>query len=311
MMPKMKQPDPPWSSTTAIAGRGGVRRAVFCYASRMELALRIIVIAAAVYGAIVGLTYIVQRQLQYFPDRRMYSPREGGVPEMSIVRFPAADGLQLISWYHAPVSDLPTVIYFHGNAGNIAARGAVVRPWIETGYGVLLVGYRGYGGGDGRPTEEGLYADGRGAIAYVLSRGVPARRIVLYGESLGTGVAVKMAVEHKVGAVILEAPFTSAVEVGARAYPILPVRWLMKDRYESLGRIADIDAPLLIIHGEADPIIPVSHGREMLAAAREPKRGVFIANAGHGDLGAHGAGAVIQEFLTETFPSCCPRRGLR
>ena len=268
----------------------------------MELAARIALIAALVYGVVVGLTYIVQRQLQYFPDRRMYSPPEGGVPEMSVVRFQAADGVQLISWHHAAAAGAPTVVHFPGNGGNIAGRGVAARPWIDAGYGVLLVGYRGYGGSDGRPTEEGLYADGRAAIAYLRGRGVPARRIVLYGESLGTGVAVKMAVEHEVGAVILEAPFTSAVDVGARAYPILPVRWLMKDRYESLGRIAAIDAPLLIVHGEDDRTIPVTQGRRMLAAAREPKQSVFIAGAGHDDLRAHGADAAIMRFLAATFP---------
>ena len=268
----------------------------------MDLALRIVLIAMAVYGTVVGLTYIVQRQLQYFPDRRMYSPLEGGVPEMSIVRFNAADGVQLISWHHAGDAGAPTVVYFPGNGGNIAGRGGAARPWIEAGYGVLLVGYRGYGGSDGRPTEEGLYADGRAAIAYLSGRGVPAPRIALYGESLGTGVAVKMAVEHEVGAVILEAPFTSAVDVGAPAYPILPVRWLMKDRYESLGRIAAVEAPLLIVHGEDDRTIPVAHGRRMLAVARAPKQGVFIAGAGHDDLRAHGADAAILRFLAATFP---------
>ena len=111
-----------------------------------------------------------------------------------------------------------------------------------------------------------------------------------------------MAVEHEVGAVILEAPFTSAVDVGARAYPFLPVRWLMKDRYESLGRITAVDAPLLIIHGEDDRVVPVDHGRRMLAGAREPKQGVFIAGAGHNDLRAHGADAAILRFLAATFP---------
>ena len=267
----------------------------------MELVARIALITALVYGVVVGLTYIVQRHLQYFPDRRMYSPRDGGVPEMSVVRFKAADGVRLISWFHA-AAGAPTVVYFHGNGGNIAGRGGAARSLIDAGYGVLLAGYRGYGGSDGRPTEEGLYADGRAAIAWLRDRGVPTRRIVLCGESLGTGVAVKMAVEHEVGAVILEAPFTSAVDVGARAYPLLPVRWLMKDRYESLSRIAAVDAPLLIVHGEDDRTIPVAQGRRLLAAAREPKQGVFIAGADHNDLRAHGADAAILSFLAATFP---------
>ena len=267
----------------------------------MELVARIALITALVYGVVVGLTYIMQRHLQYFPDRRMYSPREGGVREMSVVRFNAADGVQLVSWHHA-AAGAPTVVYFPGNGGNIANRGIAARHLIDSGYGVLLVGYRGYGGSGGRPTEEGLYADGRAAIAWLRDSGVPAHRMVMHGESLGTGVAVRMAVEHEVGAVILEAPFTSAVDVGARAYPFLPVRWLMKDRYESLARITDVDAPLLIVHGEDDRVVPVDHGRRMLAAAREPKQGVFIAHAGHNDLRAHGADAAILRFLAATFP---------
>lgn len=190
---------------------------------------------------------------------------------------------------------------FHGNAGSIAGRGGHVQPWLEAGYGALLLSYRGYGGSEGRPTEDRLYADARAAIAYVLAQGVAPDRLVLYGESLGTGVAVKMAVEHDVAAVVLEAPFTSAVDVGAEAYWILPVRWMMKDRYESIKRISEIDAPLLIIHGEADRTIPISHGRELLAAAREPKRGIFIAGAGHNDLRTFGAGNMILEFLAEIF----------
>ena len=117
---------------------------------------------------------------------------------------------------------------FHGNAGSIAGRGGHVQPWLEAGYGALLLSYRGYGGSEGRPTEDRLYADARAAIAYVLAQGVAPDRLVLYGESLGTGVAVKMAVEHDVAAVVLEAPFTSAVDVGAEAYWILPVRWMTR-----------------------------------------------------------------------------------
>ena len=268
----------------------------------MEFTVRVVVIAALIYLVVVALIYVVQRQLQYFPDRMMYTPTAAGVPEMSIARLTAADGTTLVAWFmEATTQSAPTIVYFHGNAGSIAGRGGHVQPWLEAGYGVLLLSYRGYGGSDGRPTETGLYADGRAAIAYVLNQGVPPSRIVLYGESLGTGVAVKMAVEHDVAAVVLEAPFTSATDVGARAYPVLPVGWMLKDRFESIRRIAEIGAPLLIIHGEADRTIPVSHGRKLLAAAREPKQGIFIPGAGHNDLRAFGAGKIIQEFLAEHF----------
>jgi fermentation-respiration switch protein FrsA (DUF1100 family) len=268
----------------------------------MEFAVRVGVIAALIYLVVVALIYVVQRQLQYFPDRMMYTPTAAGVPEMSIARLTAADGTMVIAWFKEATADgAPTIVYFHGNAGSIAGRGGNIKPWLEAGYGVLLLSYRGFGGSDGRPTEAGLYADGRAAIAYVLAQGVTPDRLALYGESLGTGVAVKVAVEHDVAAVVLEAPFTSATDVGARAYPVLPVRWMMKDRFESIKRIAEIDAPLLIIHGDTDRTIPVSHGHKLLAAAREPKRGVFIPGAGHNDLRAFGAGKIILEFLAETF----------
>ena len=267
----------------------------------MEFTLRVAVIAALIYVVVVALIYVVQRQLQYFPDRTMYAPTTAGVPEMSIAWLTTADDTRVIAWFKAAAEDAPTIVYFHGNAGNIAGRGAYVRPWLDAGLGVLLLSYRGYGGSDGRPTEEGLYSDARAAIAYVLEQGVPISRVVLYGESLGTGVAVKMAVEHDIGAVVLEAPFTSATDVGARAYPILPVRWMMKDRYDSIGRIADINGPLLVIHGEADRTIPVSHGRKVFAAAPEPKTGVFVPGAGHSDLRAYGSNQVIMEFLAEIF----------
>lgn len=267
----------------------------------MDFLLRVAGFALLTYVVVVALMYVVQRQLQYFPDRMMYSPVAAGVPEMSIAGLTAADGVEIIAWYAAAAPGLPTIVYFHGNAGSIADRSARVRPWLEAGYGVLLLSYRGYGGSDGRPTEVGLYNDARAAIAYAVAQGAAIGRVALYGESLGTGVAVKMAVEHDVGALVLEAPFTSAADVGAQSYPILPVRWMLKDRFDSISRIADVNTPLLIIHGEADRTIPVSHGRKMFAAARDPKEGVFIPAAGHGDLRTFGSSEIVMTFLRKTF----------
>ena len=146
----------------------------------MDFLLRIAGFALLSYVVVVGAMYIVQRQLQYFPDRMMYSPVAAGVPEMSIVGLTAADGVEIIAWYTAAANGLPTIVYFHGNAGSIADRSARVRPWLEAGFGVLLLSYRGFGGSDGRPTESGLYSDARAAIAYVLAQGVPIGRVALY-----------------------------------------------------------------------------------------------------------------------------------
>lgn len=153
----------------------------------------------------------------------------------------------------------------------------------------------------GRPSERGLYADGRAALAFLESEGVPADHIVLFGESLGSAIAIHLAGEARVGALVLEAPFTSAVDVGRAAYPFLPVSWLLKDRYPSIEKIARIEAPLLIIHGEADRTVPVALGRRLLAMASEPKRGLFPAAAGHNDLSAHGSTEAGLEFLDGIF----------
>ncbi len=192
-------------------------------------------------------------------------------------------------------------MYLHGNAGNIAGRAPKVRRFLDRGYGVLLVGYRGYGGNPGAPSEQGLMADGGAALDFLAARGVGAAHTVLLGESLGSAVAVALASARAVGAVILEAPFTSVAEVGQRAYPFLPVRLLIEDRFDSLDRIGRVEAPLLIVHGEEDRVVPVAQGRRLLAAAKAPKQGVFLPHAGHNDLLRHGSVEVALEFLGRLF----------
>ena len=166
---------------------------------------------------------------------------------------------------------------------------------------MLLVSYRGYGGSGGSPTEAGLYADGRAALAFLEAEGVRSDHVVLFGESLGAAIAIHVAGEAPVGAIVLEAPFTSAVDVGRAAYPFLPVAWLLKDRYLSIDKIAAIEAPLLIVHGEADRTVPVTHGRRLLEAATPPKQGMFLPGAGHNDLPAHGSSEAALEFLEGVF----------
>ena len=254
------------------------------------------------YVLLLGGCYALQRSLMYFPAAEVPSPAAAGVPEMAAVTLHTGDGLALVSWYAAArAAQAPTIAYFHGNAGNIADRGFKVRPFLDAGIGVLLVGYRGYGGNPGAPGEEGFFADGRAALDFLAGQGVPAERIVVFGESLGSGVAVRMASERRLCAVILEAPFTSAADAGQRAYPFLPVRLLIRDRFDSLSRIGSIGAPLLIVHGERDRVVPADHGRRLLAAAAEPKEGVFLPDAGHNDAFEHGSLTVALEFLDRVY----------
>jgi len=252
----------------------------------------------AVYLAIVIGMFVFQRRLVFAPDRALPDPETSDVPEMSLARYLSGDDLSLTSWIKLPTSaGAPVLVYFHGNAGHIGDRGDKIRPFLDAGFGVLLAGYRGYGGNPGRPSEKGLLADGRAALAYLDTLGVDRARVILYGESLGSGVAVALASEDRIGAVVLEAPFTSIVDVGAAAYPWAPVRLAMRDRFDSLSRIGGISAPILVVHGELDRTVPIRLGRRLLAAAPEPKQGYFFPFAGHTDLHEHGAVPVILEFL--------------
>jgi fermentation-respiration switch protein FrsA (DUF1100 family) len=190
------------------------------------------------------------------------------------------------------------VLYFQGNTGGLNLRAERFRILIADGTGLLALCYRGYGGSTGKPNEDGLIRDARAAYDFARAR-YPAQHIVLFGESLGTAVAVALAAEREIGALILDAPFTSAADFGAAAYPFAPVRWVMKNSFHSDERIARVSAPLLVLHGERDTIIPIVFGERLFALAREPKRMVRFPDGGHVDLNKHGAVRVGRELLAE------------
>ena len=234
-----------------------------------------------------------QRSLTYFPDRTRPTPADSGVPELSPVTLETEDGLSLLAWHAPPrVSGAPSLAYFHGNAGHIGMRGFKVRAYLNAGLGVLLTTYRGYSGNPGRPTEDGLYADGRAARAFLRTHGAGDDCQILYGESLGTGVAVHLAREAAPGALVLEAPFSSVVDIARGRFPLLPVRPLIVDRFDSTAKIGKVAAPILIVHGERDRTIPVRLARKLFKRAREPKEGVFIPEADHADLVDFGLPAI-------------------
>ncbi|MBX9635277.1 MAG: alpha/beta hydrolase [Magnetospirillum sp.] len=235
----------------------------------------------------------------YHPGSDRGEPAQSGVAEMIPVPVRTEDGLVVTGWYAPPTQPQSvTIALFHGNAGTIAHRAHKARMLLDAGYGVFLVGYRGYGGNPGRPSEAGLYSDARAALAWLQARGVPENRLVAYGESLGTGIAVQMMTEHpSLAALVLEAPFTSLPNL-APPY-LMPgfADMLMVDRYDSLSKITANPAPLLILHGEHDGVVPVSMGRQMFAAASGEKEGAFLSRAGHNDLWDHGGGERVVEFL--------------
>ncbi len=255
--------------------------------------------ATALYIAVATGLYFGQRKLLYIPDSEIPDPARAGVPEMQRVVLSTEDGLQLVAWWRPAEPGRATIVYFHGNAGHIGHRGFKFRPYLEAGLGVLAVEYRGYGGNPGRPNEEGLYRDGRAALVWLDGRGIDSGSRVLYGESLGTGVAVQLATESGGAAVVLESPYTSIADVAAQHYRWLPAHPLIRDRYESLAKIAGIEAPLLILHGERDRVVPAAHGRALLSAAHEPKQAVFFPDAAHEDIYDHGGATAVLRFLSD------------
>ncbi len=266
--------------------------------------INLIAIAIGLYTALVGGLYLVQRELIYLPSGPMATPADSGVAEMRPIRLTTEDGLTLTSWYRPAESGQPTMVYFQGNGGNIAGRAFKVRPYLDAGFGMLLVGYRGYGGNPGKPSEQGLYADGRAQFEFLEGQGIRPESWVAYGESLGAGVVVQLAMERaresSIGAIVLEAPFTSLGDVAAVHYPFVPARVLIKDRFESITKIAKVKAPVFIFNGDDDGVIPPAQGRRLFEAAIEPKQSHWIPGAGHNNLYDYGVPGMVIAFIRKT-----------
>lgn len=263
----------------------------------------LIVAAVVVYSLVVGVLFLAQRQLMYFPDRSKPEFTRPGVPAMEEVSATTSDGLDLAMWYHPPARPgAPVIVLFQGNAGHMGHRGFKIIPFVEAGFGMLLAEYRGYGGNPGSPNETGLYRDGRAALDFLGRAGITPGQIVLYGESLGSAVVVQLATERMFRAIILEAPFTSAADLAASHFWFIPARHLIWDRFDSLAKIDKVRAPLLVIHGEKDGIVPVRFGRRLFAAATEPKQARYIPGAGHNDLHMFGAVEAAVSFVRSINP---------
>jgi uncharacterized protein len=262
----------------------------------MGMLKSLLLIAVVGYCALVALMYFAQRGLMYFPDTARRPPASAGLAQAEEVTLTSADGERVIVWHVPPRGDKPVVIYFQGNGGGLNLRADRFRRLTDDGTGLVALNYRGYGGSSGRPSEAGLIADAVAAYDFAAAR-YPVERIVLWGESLGTGVAVALAAERPVGRVLLESPFTSAVDVGAAAYPIIPVRWLMKDQFRSDQRIAKVKVPVLILHGERDRIVPIAYGERLYGLISSPKRFVRLARAEHNDHDEHGALETVRSFI--------------
>ena len=260
--------------------------------------LKWLLIALAGYGALIALMYVAQRTLMYFPERVRTAPTAAGFPQAEEVVLDTADGERVIAWHVPPRGDKTVVLYFHGNGGALQHRIPRFAPLVADGTGLLALSYRGYAGSSGSPSEAGFLNDAAALYAFAAAR-YPANRIVLWGESIGSGVAVALAATQPVAAVVLEAPFTSTLDVGAKAYWFAPVRLLMKDTFRSDERIGKVRAPVLILHGERDRVVPFGFGEKLFSLANEPKSLVRFPRGDHNDLDAHGALDAAKKFLSE------------
>ena len=237
-------------------------------------------LAALAYVGIGGFVYTRQQELLYHPDPRHFTAAQIGVQGFEDVTIKTSDGETLIAYYKPSSQGQPTVLYFHGNADRPNSRQERKALLASEGRGVLYLSFRGFSGSTGAPSEAGLRLDAEAAYAWLAAR-VSSQSIVLYGESLGTGVAVDLAGRVPVKAVVLDAPYTSTADVALKHYPFLPVHWLMHDQYPSLARIGKLTAPLLILHGTQDQTVPYAMGQKVFEAATVPKVFVTIPDGDH------------------------------
>jgi fermentation-respiration switch protein FrsA (DUF1100 family) len=245
---------------------------------------------------------LLHRYFLYIPNPTRVAPKDAGLLVTEEVVFKAGDGTRLIAWYRPAQPGKPTLLYFQGNCGNAADRAGKIKAIGSDGYGVFMLNYRRYGGSGGRPTEKRIAADAVSAYDYLRGLGVAPHDIAVYGESLGTAVATRLSLQREVMALVLEAPFTTVVDVGRLMWPLLPLQYIMADQYRTIDRIGEVTVPLFIIHGGRDNVIPLDHARAVLHAANEPKTLSVVPRAGHNDLFEQGAWVRVRDFLASLQP---------
>lgn len=252
---------------------------------------------AVLYVVAVAALVLLQRQIIFRPAEGPPQVERVGAPGLAQVTIRTADGLDLMAWRVAGREGAPVVLYLHGNGGHVGHRAERVRRVAALGWGALFVAYRGFGGNPGQPTEAGLKLDVAAGLAALRAEGVEERRIVVWGESLGSGLATELAARHRFGAVVLETPYTSLADIAKRRYPLVPVDLLLRDRFDSLVHVPAIESPILILVGDRDRTVPPDMGRTILAAAGGRGELWVAAQGGHNDLLEFGAMEAVAAFV--------------
>jgi hypothetical protein len=257
----------------------------------------LVVVAIVGYLGGLALLFFRQRSLIFpIPQTWRTAPEAAGFPEAEEHVLTTSDGEKVIAWHVPAKPGHPVVIYFPGNGDFLAGLVGRFRGITSDGTGLVALSYRAYAGSSGQPSERGVLQDAAAVYAFTSAR-YSADRIVVWGFSLGSGVAVALAAEQPVGKFILEAPYTSIADVAAASFTIVPVRWLLRDQFRSDQRIARVSAPLLILHGARDQTIPIAFGERLFALAHEPKQFVRFPEGGHDNLGSFGAIETARQFI--------------
>jgi len=257
----------------------------------------IAIVIAAGYCTGLVLLFVKQRAMLFpIPTGGRTPPAAAGFPQAEERILTTSDGEKVIVWHVPPKPGGAVILFFHGNGDFLAGLAGRFKAITSDGTGLVALSYRGYAGSSGAPSEEGLLRDGEAAYSFATER-YEAQRIVAWGFSLGTGVAVAIASGHPVGKLILEAPYTSIADVAAAHFPFVPVRLLIRDPFHSDERIARVTVPLLVVHGAQDPTIPIGFGEKLFALAHEPKQFVRIPGGGHDDLGNFGIVDIARNFV--------------
>jgi len=235
------------------------------------------------YILLLIIVFFFQGNLLYHPTTNNYLKDQAAREPAGIekVKIATKDEINLIGWfYNQDLEKFKTILFFHGNAGSLENRTYKLNHFKNLNLNFLIIAWRGFSGNKGKPNEMGLYEDAKSAIKWLKTKGIKEKNIILYGESLGTGVVIEVAQNKNYAGVILESPFTSMVNMGKKYYPFFPVNLLLKDKFESYKKINNIFVPVLIMHGKVDKIVPYDMGKKMYELANEPK---FFYSQEYGD----------------------------
>jgi len=236
---------------------------------------KFIILTVSIYLVLLIFLYFYQGKLLYHPNVNSYTEVDNLIPKIEKVSIPTSDNLNLLGWFHKKDISKKTILFFHGNAGSLENRIYKLNHFENFDLNFLIIAWRGFSGNSGKPSEQGLYDDAKSAVRWLESNGIREEKIILCGESLGAAVAIEIAQNKNFAGIILESPFTSMAKLAKKHYPYLPVKFLLKDRYETIKKLNEITSPILVMHGAKDNIVPFDMGVKVYENANNPKFNYF------------------------------------